>query len=149
VYASSITRFHLPVSLLLGAWLGVSTSFAIDAVGHTKRNGRKVRSWTAHSIFTAPLWGASLGLLTIAISTKLTGVALGDELLVFSTAMGVLAGYSHLLLDSLTEGGIYLGRKRAALAHFRNSNLVLNSVFVVLGVLLALAGLGLFPLVSP
>jgi hypothetical protein len=142
VYAASVVHLYLPVSLLLGAWLGVSTSFTIDAIGHSRRGDRKVRSWTTHSILTAPIWGALLGLLSVFVLYRLVQISPGSELLAFSAGMGVLAGYSHLVLDSLTEGGVFLGRSRLAIAHLRNNNLILNLVFAGLGILLILAGLG-------
>jgi len=45
------------------------------------------------------------------------------------------------LLDVLTEGGVYLGRRRVALAHLRYDNVILNGAFAFIGVLLILAAL--------
>jgi hypothetical protein len=130
----------LPFSLLFAVWLALSTNFAIDAVGHSMKSGRTARSWTTHSVFTAPLWGATIGFLTIAVPANLLHYAPTTDLQYFSVAVGALASYSHLLLDSLTEGGVYLGRSRIALAHFSNNNFLLNSCFILLGVLLGISG---------
>ncbi len=60
-------------------------------------------------------------------------------LLGFFTSLGFLSGWSHLLLDSLTEGGVFdLDGKRRALAHFAYDNPLLNLGFSALGVALVL-----------
>ena len=43
------------------------------------------------------------------------------------------------MLDAFTESGVYLWRRRIALAHLRYNNLILNGAFAVLGVLLIFA----------
>ena len=57
----------------------------------------------------------------------------------FVAGLGAVLAYSHILLDALTEGGVYIGRRRAALAHLRYDNLILNGTFTGLGVLLVFA----------
>jgi hypothetical protein len=85
----------------------------------------------------APLWGVSISLLSVVIPTRFLGnYELTAGFLVFSASVGVLASYSHLLLDSLTEGGVYLGGGRIAIAHFRNGGFLLNSCFILLGLLM-------------
>ncbi len=59
----------------------------------------------------------------------------------FVAGLGIVLAYSHLLLDALTEGGVYLWRRRIALAHLRYNNLILNGAFAALGVLLVFAAL--------
>lgn len=103
----------------------------IDGLGHRRRNGQVVRSALTHSVFTAPAWGlGSVYAMWLALSWPgLWGHALEVPVLV----AGALAACSHLLLDSLTEGGVFFTTKRVALAHFRSRNVLLNGVFVVLG----------------
>jgi len=142
VYVTCASQVYLPASLFLAVWLAITVNFMIDALGHSRRSDRPVRSWITHSVLTAPVWGGSIGFLTSCIVFALLQSVPSDEVLAFSVGLGVLLSYSHLLLDSLTEGGIFLGRGRMAITHFRNGNLLLNALFSVLGILLALAGLG-------
>jgi len=125
--------------LVLVVWLAFATNKVIDIFGHGTRGGRPVRSFWTHSVFTAPVWGIAVAL----VSAYLLDIILGEAM---TTSQGLLAGgigiafaCSHLLLDALTEGGVYLGSRRVALAHLRYDNLILNGVFTALGVLLAFA----------
>ena len=87
------------------------------------------------------MWGASLGVATVFVTAGLLGVALRGQLVELACALGAIAAYSHLLLDALTEGGIFGLRHRIAVAHFGNGNAVLNSTFVLIGIALGLEGL--------
>ncbi len=127
------------LNLFLIVWLAFATNEVIDVLGHFTRGSIAVRSFWTHSIFTAPLWGialavASVYLLDVAISQNMT---ISQTL--FAAGLGTMFAYSHLLLDALTEGGVYLGRRRVALAHLRYNNPILNGAFATIGVLLAFA----------
>ncbi len=50
----------------------------------------------------------------------------------------MIVALAHLLLDSLTEKGVFFLDDRVALAHFRSGNSVLNGVFLVLGLAMVL-----------
>lgn len=145
IFAVVFFGAFLPVSLLLAVWLSFSVNFVIDVLGHSKRARGPVRSWTTHSVFTAPLWGASPGVLTAAFVAGTLQLAPADDLLELSAVLGALAGLSHLFLDSLTEGGVFLWRRRRiALAHLGNGGVLLNATFSFLGILLVVAaGYGL------
>ncbi len=52
---------------------------------------------------------------------------------------GIAVAAAHLLLDSLTERGVYLLTDRMALAHFRSDNGILNGLFLLGGFALFLA----------
>ena len=56
---------------ILTIWLAFSVNRIIDSIGHTFRNTQygelPVRSWSTHSVFTAPLWGAAVGFASIII----------------------------------------------------------------------------------
>ncbi|MDV3278025.1 MAG: hypothetical protein LYZ69_06100 [Nitrososphaerales archaeon] len=93
-----------------------------------------VRSPLTHSIFTAPVWGAGTAYVLWLAGSALGLVGPGFEWLIIVS--GVLAAYSHLLLDSITEGGVYFLTKRIAIAHFSYSNPALNAVFAAVGLLL-------------
>ena len=69
----------------------------------------------------------------------ITGQTTTASQALFAAGLGTTLAYSHLLLDALTEGGVYLGRRRVALAHLRYNNLILNGAFATFGVLLAFA----------
>jgi hypothetical protein len=144
LFTASAIHLYLPLSLLLGAWLGACIGFVIDILGHSPRGNRQVRSWVTHSLVTAPLWGVLLGVATTFVLTNPLPPMSMNPLLELSIVLGIVAAYSHLLLDALTEGGVYgVGRRRVALAHFGNDNLLLNWSFILLGIVLASAGLGL------
>ena len=127
--------------LLLVVWLAFAINELIDALGHVKRGGMPVRSFWTHSVITAPVWGAAAAL----VSANLLGMILGQATTIsqefFVGGLGILFACSHLLLDALTEGGVYLGRRRLALAHLRYDNPILNGIFTALGVLLVFATL--------
>jgi hypothetical protein len=77
------------------------------------------------------------------VSARLLDIVLGQAMTtpqaVFVAELGAILAYSHILLDALTEGGVYIGRRRVALAHLRYDNLILNGTFTGLGVLLVFA----------
>ncbi|MDA4136456.1 MAG: DUF1286 domain-containing protein [Thaumarchaeota archaeon] len=125
--------------LILVVWLAFATNELIDVLGHVTKGGRPVRSFWTHSVFTAPLWGLAAALVSAYILDIIVGQAITTFQAVFIGGLGIVIAYSHLLLDALTEGGVYLGRRRVALAHFRYDNLILNGAFTALGVLLVFA----------
>lgn len=129
-----------PVLLfLLVVWLALAVNEVIDVLGHVPRLGRPVRSFWTHSVFTAPAWGAATALASAYIVGSLLGRGFTAPQMLFVVGLGILVAYSHLLLDALTEGGVFLGRRRFALAHFRYDNVLLNGAFAALGVLLLFA----------
>ena len=118
----------------------VLTNIVIDEVGHSRREGALRRSWATHSVLTAPLWGGVVWVLVLLVPALPAGVALPSVLLVHFALLGAVSGSSHLLLDSLTEGGVFgVGFQRRAVAHFQYDNPLLNFGFCALGVLLAAA----------
>jgi hypothetical protein len=125
--------------LLLVAWLAFATNELIDVMGHANRDGRPVRSFWTHSVFTAPVWGVAAALVSAYVLDAVLGQAMTTSQALFAGAIGFVFAYSHLLLDALTEGGVYLGRRRVALAHLRYDNSILNGVFTALGVILVFA----------
>jgi membrane-bound metal-dependent hydrolase YbcI (DUF457 family) len=111
----------------------------MDHLGHERKGFGTRRTWITHSIFTGSALGLFLGIL----------LALGFEYanLPFSFVVFALQGFvsalSHLFLDAITEGGIFILTKRFALAHFKYDNPFLNTGFALLGILLL--ALSLFP----
>jgi hypothetical protein len=125
--------------LLLVVWLAFVTNELIDALGHRARGGVPVRSFWTHSVFTAPAWSIAAAILSIYAADSITAQALTAPQVLFAAGLGAVLAYSHLLLDALTEGGVYLRRRRVALAHLRYDNPILNGAFVALGLLLVFA----------
>jgi hypothetical protein len=129
----------LPVDLriLLAGSLSLIVNFVIDEFGHVTHGGFVARSPLTHSVLTAPLWGglAGYGLWAVGSSLGLPGASLE----VAFVAAGVVVAGAHLLLDSMTERGVYLATNRVALAHFGSGNVLLNTMFVVGGLVLFLA----------
>jgi len=125
--------------LALTTWLAFATNESIDVLGHLNKGGMPARSFWTHSVFTAPIWGIAVCAATIYFLERVVGLETPPLRAVFLYALAVVIAYSHLLLDALTEGGVFLGRRRVALAHFRYNNPVLNGAFAALGVLLVFA----------
>jgi hypothetical protein len=135
---------ELPLTLsflVLVVWLAFATNELIDALGHVTRGGRPVRSFWTHSVFSAPVWGMAAALVSARLLDIILGQAMTTSQALFVAGLGGILAYSHILLDALTEGGVYLGRRRVALAHLRYDNLILNGTFTGLGVLLVFASL--------
>ncbi len=128
-------------SLLMVVWLSVSVNFIIDMLGHVSRNGTPSRSWVTHSVFTAPACGGLVGGFTLAAISTLLAFRLLWTSIAFWTTVGAIIAVSHLLLDSLTESGVFLTRKRMAFAHFSYNNQLLNLGFILAGICLAIVSL--------
>ncbi|MGC8773339.1 MAG: DUF1286 domain-containing protein [Conexivisphaera sp.] len=134
----------LPIAgaLLVAAWLGLTTNWFIDHMGHEMRNGIPRRKAGTHSIPGAIAVGVVFGvvpvILTALLGTPSAGIPLPPVplLALLMAALGALAGLSHLLLDALTEGGIYYHGSRWALAHWRYDNVGANALFALLGLLM-------------
>ena len=119
------------LGLLLALWLSFSVNRLID-LGHTRRGNYISRSWVTHDLYTAPFWGAGVGLLTYFALLYARVVA------PVAVAMGVVSALSHLLLDAVTESGIFVAKKRKAIAHFSYSDPRLNALAILGGMLMFL-----------
>ncbi|HUI00604.1 MAG TPA: DUF1286 domain-containing protein [Nitrososphaerales archaeon] len=140
-----VTLFGDPlvILLLLATVATVLTNALIDELGHANEDGVKRRTFLTHSVITAPFWGAAVWAIVLIIPAASLGIFPPDPVLLrFFASLGVLAAWSHLLLDSLTEGGVFVSSfQRRALAHFAYDNWPLNLGFSVLGVFLLFAAL--------
>ncbi len=130
-----VSRFGLPpiLELLLVVWLSLAINWVIDIVGHRKAGGIHVRTFVTHSIFTAPLWGGLVGVATIVVPRSVLNIDVSSTVTLLAIATGVMIAYLHLFLDALTEAGVYLGRRRIAIAHFSYNNPLLNLAFMIIG----------------
>lgn len=133
-----VSRFGLSplLELLVVVWLSLAINWVIDIVGHRKAGGIHVRTFVTHSIFTAPLWGGLVGVATIVVPNRVLNIDVGSTVTLLTITTGVMIAYLHLFLDSLTEGGVYLGRRRIAIAHFSYNNPLINLGFMIIGVIL-------------
>jgi hypothetical protein len=129
------------LDVLLVIWLAFATNWVIDSLGHTSRNGLSVRSFRTHSVLLAPIWGITIALVSLFLLDTGIGQKMTTPEVVYFAGLGEALAFSHLLLDALTEGGVFLVRRRIALAHLRNNNIIANGAFLVLGVLLIVGSL--------
>ncbi len=127
------------LTLVMVVLLAFAANEVIDVFGHVARNGRPARSPWTHSIFTAPAWGAGAALASEYLLGQVLGLTLTAPDILLVAGLGVVVAYTHLLLDALTEGGVFFWRRRIALAHLRYDNLILNWTFSALGLLLLFA----------
>jgi len=111
----------------------------MDHAGHERKRFGTRRTWVTHSIFTASALGIFLGIL-VAFGFQYANLPF--SFVVFAL-QGFVSALSHLFLDSITEGGIFIFTKHFALAHFRYDNPFLNTGFALLGIFLL--ALSLYP----
>jgi len=135
----------------VAAWLAVASNALIDRVGHvvrwsyTRGAPYPARAWRTHSVYTAPIWGVIPAAVVAAGAgdPSYLGAAAGAPVpgvwgfAGWAVGLGVIASYTHLLLDSFTEAGVFAGRgRRVALAHLPSNSWWANLVAT-------LGGLGL------
>jgi len=111
----------------------------MDHAGHERKGLTIRRTWVTHSIFTGSALGIVLGIL---LAFGFQYVNLPFSFIAFAL-QGFVSALSHLFLDAITEGGIFIFTKRFALAHFRYNNPFLNTGFALLGMFLLF--LSLYP----
>jgi hypothetical protein len=142
VFVDSLIESPFVVTVALAVFATFLTNVLIDRLGHDRRGGVPRRKWLTHSVVTAPIWGGVAWALTLTVPLAVVDVLPHLIFLVFFVALGALAGWSHLLLDAVTEGGVFgLRGKRLAMAHFSYDNPGLNMWFCALGLTLLFVGL--------
>lgn len=121
---------------VLAALIAYIVNLALDRLGHVKRGAVYVRSPLTHDICLSALWG-------LVISAAFTYASMLFNIQVYpieAVLMGPIGGLSHMLLDSLTEEGVYVRRRgtwrRVSIAHFRYNNPALNWLFTAIGLAL-------------
>lgn len=118
----------------------ILTNAVIDEVGHSRTEDVLRRTWATHSVLTAPFWGAAVWALLLQVTAYLLGVTPPRLFVAFFASQGAVAGWSHLFLESLTEGGVFVfSFRRHAIAHFSYNNQLLSLGFCALGVALTFA----------
>ncbi|WP_292000320.1 DUF1286 domain-containing protein [Caldivirga sp.] len=133
------------VVLLLGSSLVLSylINFLIDVLGHEEKNGFTRRTPRTHTMGRSFTLGLIISILTAMFLYYMSPIGIYKALII--ALMGPVTGWSHMLLDALTENGIYVKRRgkwtRFALAHFKYNNSALNWLFIVIGVMLIIKSL--------
>lgn len=135
-YSLSHSGVPLPQGFLLAVWLSFAINSVIDILGHTGRGSHPVRSLLTHSVFTAPLWGGFVAVASIVIPFSILKIGIGPSWTLLALGAGLLVSYAHLFLDALTEGGVFLGRGRIAIAHFSYNSPLLNVAFSMIGLVI-------------
>ena len=135
--AALLPSLPVEVRFWLAAVASIAVNLLIDGLGHTAHGRFVARSPLTHSVLAAPLWGGLVGYVAWLGAGSLGLASAGLE--TAFVASGVVAALAHLLLDSLTERGVYLVKGRGALAHFGSGNGVLNGIFLALGLVLCLS----------
>lgn len=144
VFLLSRTGFLSWQNLLMALWLTFAINYVIDIVGHKRRDGIPVRTVVTHSIFTAPIWGFAVAAVSATLPYSAMGLRVDQGFFLVSVALGVLLAYSHLLLDALSEAGIFYFRHRIALMHFGYNNPAVNTLCIAIGAVLLVLGLGAY-----
>lgn len=141
IFAAGVTAFsmryiypvlviHWPIVIVVA----MAMQALIDVLSHETRvvNGRVIHRRTKflHSPLGATLLGLGLGLyLMFVLPFEGFGVIIAL----------LLAAYSHLLLDAITEHGIYVFGKRTSRRRLlRYNNPIANGFFQLIGILLLL-----------
>ena len=117
------------LSIIMGSLVNI----AIDMLSHGTREGRVFRGRFLHS-----LEGASAFSLLVAAFTVFM-LPLGNPY-IYMTAL-LLSGASHILLDSLTPGGVYVAGYKVRLSWARYDDPAFNLFFQAVGVVLIIASL--------
>jgi membrane-bound metal-dependent hydrolase YbcI (DUF457 family) len=133
-------RFIAPVMLVywhIVLFVAALMQVLIDVLSHEKRvvNGRVIyrRTKFLHSPTGATVLGLLLGLYLVVVFPY-------GDIGVFVALL--LSAYSHLLLDAITEHGIYiLGRRTSSRRLLRYNNPLANALFQLIGIGLLLYSL--------
>ncbi len=143
LYVASLVVYLQFLTVVFALAATILTNVLIDKVGHVEANGGSRRAWVTHSIVTAPLWGAAAWGLTLIVPAALLGVFPPNmSRLGFFVFLGVVSGWSHLVLDSITEGGVFgLDGRRRAMGHFSYDNAGVNFGCSALGLALLIVAL--------
>ena len=89
-------------------------------------------------LFHSPLGAVLAALIFTGLLLVFTG-AYRERLLAYTLTM-LTASFSHLLLDSFTEKGVFIGKRRIFKERvFSNNNPMLNALFTLIGLFLIVA----------
>ena len=80
-----------------------------------------------------------MGLASVLIPYSILKIDPNSTLVLLALITGVMVACSHLFLDALTEAGVFFGRRRIAIAHFRYNNPLVNLAAAMIGATLIFA----------
>jgi hypothetical protein len=126
--------FHLHFLLQIGILSFVNV--VIDFFGHSAYKGLR-RTPATHSPLSATVIGGVYGVVFFFVLPYF-GVVTN---LLFMVLGGIVAAWTHLFLDSMTFSGIFVFKKRLAIAHFKNG--LIDVPFLIISFVLILYMLGL------
>ena len=119
--------------ILIAVWLSFSVNRIIDLLGHS-RSGTPSRTRLTHSVFTAPVWGILVALVSRYVVSLLSPAP--QLAMPVWVAVSLLIAMGHLFLDSMTQAGVFRWRSRIAIAHFAYDNAFVNVSFILVGIAL-------------
>jgi len=138
----ALTIFGVPLipTIAISLFVSFVGNIIIDKIGHDMSETGQVlrRSPRTHTVPRSVFWGvvSSLPLLFIIYLIQYDYI----NLMIASIISGVIVGPSHMLLDSLTEKGIYVKKngswERAALAHRKFDDPLGNGLAVISGIVM-------------
>ncbi|MEM3844421.1 MAG: DUF1286 domain-containing protein [Candidatus Parvarchaeota archaeon] len=109
----------------------------IDVAGHSSYRGPR-RTPLTHSPLSATLIGGIWGAVFFYVLPLLGA----PTPLLFMLIGGIIAGWTHLFLDSMTYNGIFVFKKRFAIAHFKNG--LIDIPFLIVSIVLILYIMGYY-----
>jgi len=139
--------FVNPIASLISAGiLSMTGNAIIDDFGHKKNNyGIEVRTYKTHSILRATIYGFLPAVILFFIVIHLNYFDKFIPLDRFIShkpywilIQGLFVGGLHLLMDVITEGGIFVKKRgrfqRFAIAHIKYNNVFWNTFFQIVGI---------------
>ena len=106
------------------------------------KDEKMYRSPRTHTVYTSIAWGIVSAIISLAL-VKLTQSTYEYNYYHLISLMiidGIIVGPSHMFLDAFTEAGIFVKKngkwKRAAIAHFKYDNPVLNGLAILAGIIM-------------
>ncbi len=125
---AGVDRFHIMV--LWG--IAVLHHTVIDRLSH--ESGGRYRTRLFHSLLGATLLSLAIGGLYIAVDPTL---AHPPQALGFIAGV-LVSGWSHLLLDSMNPGGVFVGGRRRRIARISYRDPLANMLLQALGAFMAI-----------
>jgi hypothetical protein len=128
------------ISLISAAIISIIGNQIIDTLGHTKNyRGIPVRTYKTHSLLRSILYG-SIPAVLLFIVVKALHISYLPAIPYFILIQGIFLGPTHLAMDIITEGGIFVkknGRfQRYAISHIRYNDMFWNLFYQVIGIAL-------------
>jgi|ACXJ01.1.fsa_nt_gi hypothetical protein len=128
----TVFHVHPIVQIVVLAFVNIM----IDFFGHSAYRGTR-RTPMTHSPLSATVIGGTWG-IALYFLLPLLGMVTPFW---FMVAGGIMAAWTHLLLDSMTYNGIFVMRKRVAIAHFKNG--LIDIPFLIVSFVLIMYFMGL------